>query len=135
MKDTLTKKQLRVLTHMKDGGTRNWSGTPQQTRESLVKKGLILNLTRGGRHVQWSTYAITDLGRNVLCGVSFDSGLSHGYAGWVKNLNWQLEHDHTEALSEDLEWQQLHGLRYAPNRTIEADVRMVLWKNVTCPSR
>lgn len=63
----LTQKQERLLeTIGLDSKGVNWSGTSQQARASLVKKGLVRHLNPERGHTQWATYSLTDLGFSVL---------------------------------------------------------------------
>jgi len=68
---SLTLKQRRLLESIERAeelidGSVNWASTCQQRRESLVRKGLVVNLSMGGRHTQWSSYRLTEEGRAYL---------------------------------------------------------------------
>lgn len=128
-----TKRQMDILHFLRNnsGTGCNWAGTPQSARRVLCEKGLINNLSRvPGTHLQWARYTLTELGQNVLMGEQFDKGLEQGYQLYGMALDRHMYQLHAEALQENIEWEEHHGLRYQKNDAIEADVHAVLWKNV-----
>lgn len=110
----------------------SWVGTSPGAREALVKKGLVTHKNPYGdpRHLGSSKYWPTELGISLMGAMAFDVGMAVGYAAWAAEFDRKVDAMHQEARNENARWDIGHGLRYAPNEDIEADVRAVIWKNV-----
>lgn len=107
----LTAAQLDFLSWVDTHGSHtDYAGTSQQLRETLVQRGFLLHngkpWSAGQRHLRFTRYTLTELGRDVLCGAAFQKGLEAGLAALHAEVDERLA---VEARQRELETMRSFG--------------------------